>query len=168
MRRISSGMTFFYKRIFPIIWFGFLVLFIAAPFVAPLFGGSFSGSPTAFLLVPVVMFMVGYFMMKKLLFDLADEVLDAGDALVIRNGHLEERVALSEIMNVAYTPFMNPPRVTLSLRNPGMFGDRVSFCAPVSLMPTFSTSPIIDELIKRIDAARIAGPAPSLRPGRRR
>jgi hypothetical protein len=99
-------------------------------------------------------------MIKKLLFDLVDEVLDAGDALVIRNGHLEERVALSDIMNVGYSPFMNPPRVTLSLRNPGMFGDRVSFCAPVSLMPTFSTSPIIDELIKRIDAARRAGPAP--------
>jgi hypothetical protein len=114
------------------------------------------------------MMIVGYFMMKKLLFDLVDEVLDAGDALVIRNGHLEERVALSEIMNVGYTPFMNPPRVTLSLRNPGVFGERVSFCAPVSLMPTFSTSPIIDELIKRIDAARIAGPTPSLHPGRRR
>jgi len=168
MQRISSGMTFFYKRIFPIIWFGFLLLFIAAPIVAPLFGGSFAGSPVGFLLVPAFMMIIGYFMMKKLLFDLVDEVLDAGDALVIRNGHLEERVALSEIMNVGYTPFMNPPRVTLSLRNPGVFGERVSFCAPVSLMPTFSTSPVIDELIKRIDAARIAGPAPSLHPRRRR
>jgi hypothetical protein len=168
MRRISSGMTFFYKRIFPIIWFGFLVLFIAAPIVAPLFGGSFSGSPVGFLLVPAFMMIIGYFMMKKLLFDLVDEVLDAGDALVIRNGHLEERVALSEIMNVGYTPFMNPPRVTLSLRNPGVFGERVSFCAPVSLMPTFSTSPIIDELIKRIDAARMTGRTASPHPGHRR
>src|SRR5580704_1962356 len=143
MRRISSGMTFFYKRIFPIIWFGFLALFMAAPFVAPMIGGSFSGSPMTFLIAPVMM-VVGYFLMKKLVFDLVDEVLDAGDALVIRNGHLEERVALSDIMNVSYSQFMNPPRVTLSLRNPSMFGDRVSFCAPVSFMP-FSTSPIIDE-----------------------
>jgi hypothetical protein len=42
-----------------------------------------------------------------------------------------------------------------------MFGDRVSFYAPVSFMP-FSTSPIVDELIKRIDAARRAGPASGL------
>ena len=157
-------MTFFYKRIFPVIWFGLLVVFIVAPFIAPMIGGSVSGSPLAFLVVPAIMIVVGYIIMKKLVFDLVDEVLDAGDALVIRNGHLEDRVALSDIMNVSYSPFVNPPRVTLLLRNPSMFGDRVSFCAPVSLMPSFSTSPIIEELIKRIDAARRAGPAPRLRP----
>jgi hypothetical protein len=154
MRRISSRMTFFYKRIFPVIWFGFLLLFIAAPFIVPLVGGTTSGSPMAFLLVPAVMMIAGYFMMKKLLFDLVDEVLDAGDALVVRNGPLEDRIALADITNVGYAQFMNPPRVTLSLRHRGMFGDRVSFCAPVSLIATFSMSPIIEELIKRIDAAR--------------
>jgi hypothetical protein len=160
MRRISSGMTFFYKRIFPIIWFGFLTLFMAAPFVLPMIGGTISGSPMPFLIAPVMM-IVGYFFMKRLVFDLVDEVLDAGNALVIRNGPVQERVALSDIMNVGYSQFMNPPRVTLSLRSPGMFGDRVTFCAPVSLMPAFSTSPIIDELITRIDAARKTGPAAS-------
>ena len=152
MRRISSGMTFFYKRIFPIIWFGFLALFMAAPFVAPMIGGS--TSPMAFLIAPIMM-IVGYFSMKKLVFDLVDEVLDDGDALVIKNGHREERVALSDITNVGYSQYMNPPRITLSLRIPSQFGDRVTFCAPVSLLP-FSTTPIVDELIKRIDAARTA------------
>jgi hypothetical protein len=156
MRRLSSRMTFFYKRIFPVIWFGLLVVFMVAPFIAPMIGGSVSGSPLAFLVVPAIMIVVGYIIMEKLVFDLVDEVLDAGDALVIRNGHLEDRVALSDIMNVSYSPFVNPPRVTLLLRNPSMFGDRVSFCAPVSFM-RFSTSPIIDELITRIDAARTAG-----------
>jgi hypothetical protein len=162
MRRISSSMTFFYKRVFPAIWFGFLLLFMAAPFIAPLVGGSVSGSPMAFLFVPAFMIVFGYFSMKKLVFDLVDEVMDAGDALIIRNGGSEERLALSDIMNVGYSQYMNPPRVTLSLRNPSKFGDRVAFCAPVSLLP-FSTSPIVDELIKRIDEARGAGPAPKLR-----
>jgi hypothetical protein len=156
MRRISSGMTFFYKRIFPLIWFGFLLCFMAMPFIAPLMGVSVSGSPMAFLIVPVIMMIAGYFMMKKLVFDLADEVLDAGDALVVRKGHLEDRIALADITNVGYAQFMNPPRVTLSLRHRGMFGDQVSFCAPVLLVPTFSMSPIIDDLIRRIDAARTA------------
>jgi hypothetical protein len=159
MQRISSRMTFFYKRVFPIIWFGFLALFMGIPFAKSLFAGSVSGPPIEVLLVPAIMMVVGYFMMKKFVFDLVDEVLDAGDALLIRNGHLEDRIALADITNVGYAQFMNPPRVTLSLRNPGVFGDRVSFCAPVSLMPTFSTSPIVDELIRRIDAARTAGPA---------
>jgi hypothetical protein len=160
-------MTFIHKRIFPVLWFGFLAFFMAAPFVVPLVGGTATGSPVGFLLVPALMMIIGYFIMKKLIFDLVDEVWDAGDALVIRNGHDEERVALSDIINVIYSPFVNPPRVTLSLRNPSPLGDQVTFCAPASFMP-FAKSRIIDELIKRIDAARIAGPAPSLPAGRRR
>ena len=105
------------------------------------------------------MAIFSFFIMKKLIFDLVDEVLDAGDALVIRNGDREERVALSDIVNVSYAQLTNPPRVTLSLRNPTQFGDRVTFCAPVRLSPlaVFSPNPAIDELIKRVDAARQKG-----------
>ena len=28
MRRISSDWTFFYKRVFPVLWFGFLAVFV--------------------------------------------------------------------------------------------------------------------------------------------
>lgn len=159
MQRISSRMTFFYKRVFPIIWFGFIALSIAVPLVRSGVGGSVSRPPSAFLLVPIFMAVFGYFIMKKLVFDLVDEVLDDGDALVIRNGGTEERVALAEIINVSYSQFTNPPRVTLTLRNVGQFGDRVSFCAPVRFNPfrTFSTNPTIDKIIKRIDAARQRG-----------
>ena len=31
MQRISSRSTFFSKRVFPLIWFGFLTIFIIAP-----------------------------------------------------------------------------------------------------------------------------------------
>jgi len=159
MQSLSSRMTFFYKRIFPVIWFGFLALFMAIPPVAPAAGRSVSGSSLGFLLVPVAMAIFGYFLMKKLVFDLVDEVLDAGDALVIRNADREERVALSDIINVSYAQLSNPPRVTLSLRNPTQFGDRVTFCAPVRLSPlaAFSPNPAIDELIQRVDAARLRG-----------
>ena len=58
----------------------------------------------------------GYFIMKKLVFDLVDEVWDDGDALVVKNRGQEERIALADIKNVSYSPFVNPPRVTLSLR----------------------------------------------------
>ena len=159
MQRLSSRMTFFYKRVFPVIWFGFLALFVAGPFLAPAVGGSVSGPPPVFLLFGFAMAIFSFFIMKKLIFDLVDEVLDAGDALVIRNGDREERVALSDIVNVSYAQLTNPPRVTLSLRNPTQFGDRVTFCAPVRLSPlaAFSPNPIIDELIQRVDAARQRG-----------
>jgi hypothetical protein len=151
MPRISSSATFFYKRVFPIIWFGFLLIFVAIS----LFSGSRSGAfpPVPFLIMPALMMVIGYVIMKKLVFDLVDEVLDAGDALLIRNGSQQGQVPLSEIMNVSYSQLVNPPRVTLSLRNPGAFGAKVTFCAPLRFMP-FSTSPVIDKLIERIDAAR--------------
>jgi hypothetical protein len=40
MRRISSRMTFFNKRVFPVFWFGFPILFIAAPSILRLVASS--------------------------------------------------------------------------------------------------------------------------------
>jgi hypothetical protein len=151
MRRISSRMTFFYKRIFPAFWFGFLILFIAVPLF---FGGWRDGPPPfPFLIVPLIMMGFGYFVMKKLVFDLVDEVWDDGETLLIKNRGREERVALRDIKNVSYSTFINPPRVTLSVRQPTIFGDQIAFVAPVRFVP-FSTSPIINDLIERVDRAR--------------
>jgi hypothetical protein len=151
MRRISSKMTFFYKRIFPVFWFGFLILFIAIPLF---FGGAQNGPPPfPFLIVPLIMMAFGYFVMKKLVFDLVDEVWDDGETLLIRNGGQEERVALRDIKNVSYSTVINPPRVTLSVRQPTTFGNQIAFVAPVRFVP-FTTSPIINDLIERVDHAR--------------
>ena len=144
MRPVSSKMTFFYKRVFPVIWFGFLLLLIAF--------GLFSAS-TSFLIAALLMGVFGYWMMKKVMFNLADEVLDAGNALVVRSGGQEERIALSDIKNVNYSPYMSPPQVTLSLRRHTVFGDTIAFCAPVSIVPLWS-SPVIHDLIDRVDVAR--------------
>jgi hypothetical protein len=151
MRRISSKATFFNKRIFPAIWFGFLILFIGVPIFAG--ADSNSAAPLPFLIVPAIMIVLGYFIMKKLVFDLVDEVWDDGDSLVIENRGQQQRIALRDIKNVSYSPCINPPRVTLSLRRPTVFGDQLTFGAPMRFVP-FSTSPIINDLIDRIDLAR--------------
>jgi hypothetical protein len=151
MRLVSSKMTFFNKRVFPVIWFGFLILFIGIALFSG--AGRNAPSPVPFLIVPAIMIVFGYFMMKKLVFDLVDQVWDDGDALVVKNRGQEQRVALSDVKNVSYSPYMNPPRVTLSLRRPTVFGDQITFGAPMRLIP-FSSSPIIDDLIERIDRAR--------------
>jgi hypothetical protein len=151
MRRISSKMTFFYKRIFPVFWFGFLILLITIPLF---FGGMPDGpTPFPFLIVPLIMFGFGYFVMKKLVFDLVDEVWDDGETLLIKNRGEEERVAFRDIKKVSYSTVINPPRVTLSVRQPTIFGDQIAFVAPVRFVP-FTTSPIINDLIERVDRAR--------------
>jgi hypothetical protein len=151
MRRISSGWTFFYKRVFPIIWFGGLALFFGISlFAAP---RSSQAATLPFLIIPIVMMGFGFVLMKMLVFDLVDEVWEDGNTLLVKNGGQEQRIELADIKNVNYTMLTSPPRVTLSLRRPTVFGDRIVFCAPVRFIP-FATSPIIDELIDRIDMAR--------------
>jgi hypothetical protein len=150
MRRISSRTTFFNKRVFPIIWFGF----VAVIFLVPLLGAKAKNRlPAPFLFFPIIMAAFGYFMMKNFVFDLADEVFDDGNTLVVRFGSEEERIPLSEIINISYSYLSNPPRITLTLRTPGRFGKEVSFSPPQSFVP-FAKSPIVADLIERPDAGR--------------
>jgi hypothetical protein len=150
MKNLSSQSTFFYKRIFPTIWFGFLVFF--------LFAGLFSnatrrGPGLMFVVVPIGMAILGYFIMKKLVWDLIDEVYDEGTSLLFRNRNQEVRVNLKDIKNVSYTTMTNPPRVTLSIRHNTALGDELSFSPPASWVP-FKKNEDIERLIDRIDEAR--------------
>jgi hypothetical protein len=45
------------------------------------------------------------------------------------------------------------PLVTLTLKRPCQFGTKVTFMALSRFLP-FSTNPIVDELIEKVDAAR--------------
>jgi len=151
MRRISSKWTFFYKRISPVIFFGFLVVFIGIALLANLRSNSALDN-IPFLIVAIVMTVV-FFISKKLIFDLVDEVWEDGETLVVRNSGQEQRIALADIKNVNYSPLISPPRVTVSLRRPTVFGDEVTFCAPVRMVP-LAPSPVINDLIERVDRAR--------------
>jgi hypothetical protein len=151
MRRISPRATFWYKRVFPTIWFGFLAVFSAVALFANVVGNR--PQVPFFLVVPVLMAAIGYFVMKKLVFNLADEVWDDGSALIVKNKGQDDRIALSNIINVSYSPLINPPLVTLMLRQPSVFGTEISFSAPVRFMP-FTKSLLVEDLIRRVDAAR--------------
>ncbi len=150
MQRISSGTTAVSKRVFPIFWFGFLaVFFLTALFVIP-----WSPENVIFLVMPVVMAAFGYFLMKALVFDLVDEVWDAGDHLVVRNKGEDSIIRLEDIVNLNYSTFSNPKRATLRLRSAGRLGREIAFIPVSKVWPPFARNEIIDGLVDRIDAAR--------------
>ncbi len=154
MRLLSSRWTFFYKRIFPLIWFGFLAIGVI---VALSVDRAHERFDPLILLGPVVMMGVGYFIMRAFIFDLADEVVDAGDALVIRKSGNEVRIPLADIINVDCATFVNPPRITLTLRTPCRFGRKIAFSPPSQRLlrfNPFAPNPIGEELIDRVDRAR--------------
>jgi len=153
MATLSSKATFFYKRILPALIIGFLIIFIFVPIPFIVARGTSEYPALLFLAASIVTIVFLSFRMKKLIFDMVDEVVDLGDALLIKNGRREARIALSDIVNINYTPLRSPPRVILSLRKPSIFGTEVMFCAPVHFAPS-KKSPVIDQLIARVDAAR--------------
>lgn len=150
MKKLTSRATFFQKKVFPVIWFGMLGLFVCGALVT---GIAERGPGVLFVLVPVSMAAIGYFIMKKFLFDLIDEVYDEGETLLFRERDKEVTVSLKDIKNVSYSPMTNPPRVTVSIRYMTELGDELSFSPPASFIP-FRKNKDIEELIDRIDRAR--------------
>jgi hypothetical protein len=112
------------------------------------------------LLVLAVVAVVGNLILQKVVLnDIVDEVLDAGNSLVIRKGSREERIALADIVSVDYAYLVlgpwgwGPPTVSLSLRNPSVVGERVNFYPRLASEP-FAPNPIIEDLIKRVAVGR--------------
>ena len=147
MKKIS-GSTFYFKKLFPTVWFGFLVFF----FFISLTSGA-SGASVMFLVVPVIMAVFGYFFFQKMVWNLADEVYDYGDFLEFRQGQKTQRVSLNEIINIDYSHMSSPERVVIHTRQAGAIGKELAFCLPMRIH-LYSKSPLIKELIERVDAAR--------------
>jgi len=148
---VISTSTFFFKKAFPTLWVGI----IAAASVTAIAAGALSKAPF-FLIGPVFMLVVGFVVFRKFVWDLADEVKDGGSFLVVRRGDCEERVQLSDVMNVSMTQFTNPPRLSLRLRKPGRFGDEIVFIPkmPALRFNRFARNEIAEDLIRRVDSAR--------------
>ena len=150
MKKISSQWTFFFKRIFPAAWFGFLAVFVV---IVTTTGAA--ARDVTMLVIPVAMAAIGFVVMKSVIWRLADEVYDQGDFLLVRKGPDEERIALSNVMNVSSSLSTNPPRVTLRFAKPGRFGEKIAFMPVIGLrLNPFARIPIVDDLIVRADRAR--------------
>jgi hypothetical protein len=152
VQRMSSRMTMVTKWVFPIFMLGFLVLFVV--FALTVRQLSIESLPV--LIIPLVMGVVGYYVLKATVFDLVDEVWDAGDFLVVRNRGEEVTIRLEEIVNVNYSNLSKTKRVVLRLRKTSRLGNEIAFVpvAKVSVWPPVAKNPMIEKLIDRIDAAR--------------
>ena len=147
MKKIS-GSTFYFKKVFPGIWFGLLALFLTISLAT----GEGERS-TMSVVMPVFMAIFGFFFFRKFIWDLADEVYDEGEFLVFRKGNKEQIVELKDVINISYAQMSSPERVVLQVRSEGAIGKQLAFNAPMRFNPFLSNSMII-ELIERVDRAR--------------
>lgn len=155
-KRISSANGAFYKRFLPLIWYG--IVLVTAVLLWNLRHMD-PRLPALIYLAPLLMAVVFHVVGKMLLADLVDEVWDNGHEFIVLNDGHAEHLALSNVMNISYSGYTNPKKVTLSLRQPGRWGSRFSFIPPRSTIRLLSmgTNEMVEELIRRVDAARTAG-----------
>lgn len=120
MNKISSARTAGMKKIIP----GF---FFAACAVACLVGLFGKPVDPGLIVISVVAAVLGALLMAATVLDLADEVFDDGSHLLVRNGRVEERIALQDIESAQLSRWGNPTRLTLRLRKSGKLGNAVIF-----------------------------------------
>ena len=153
MRQISSKSTWRYKTVYPAVSFGFLALWTAGLIAAVLAGSV----PGGLLVVPPVLAVFYYLMLRWLVFPLMDEVWIDGDDLIVRNRGEEERFAITNIVDVEGSYMMSPEHIGIILEPPSRFGRWIRFAVPLRLF-MFGTHPIAQELARALTLLRAHEP----------
>lgn len=140
MNRISSPWTRFIKWSAPIVWLGGIGYVLLDSAFNPALFAVLAGAAAG-----------GLLLMKIFIWNLADEVYDRGDSLLVRRGGVEQTVPLADIESVSLALFSRPPRITLRL----VRGQSIVFTPPTAPgLEIFGRNPIAEDLKARIQRAR--------------
>jgi hypothetical protein len=150
MRKISSKVSSSIQ-LFPFVFFGFLTFLC----VLLLMNGALQQAPV-FLVVLGAISVGGFFIWKKTLRDVMDEVYDCGDYLSVRKHREEDTILLSNIIDVNFTVNRDGTgaRITLTLESPGKFGGKILFAPPSQFELGPLPEKIARDLAARADQAR--------------
>ena len=144
MRRISSKLTRWHKKGFPIFW----VLFCGV-FVVIAIDGALAGKlPFGVVMIPAG--MIAFMFILRWILGISqslDEVYVSDDIVIVRKNHVEDSFPITNIINVS-GEMGNPQRITLTLREPCRFGREIVFLPPHHWWP-FCRHPLVEELIRR-------------------
>jgi len=153
MRRLSSTLTMFYKRVFPVIW---LLVMASAGFTIWKVSERTGNFEWPSLMPVLFMLAIGSILYKTLISGLLDEVWLDGQYLLVKNRGQQARLRLADVVNVNFSTMTNPRRITVMLRTDSPFGRHVTFMpvSSISFMSAFKPDPIATDLIERVDAIR--------------
>lgn len=150
---VSSRTTFFYKRVFIVAWLAFVSLFAVIAIVVTVTQQQPWQTVAMAVGIPLGVMIFGWAIFRVTILDVVDEVWDAGDALVVRNGGEEARIPLADIGRCKASRFVNPERITIEFERATPFGPRIAFLPKIRWV-RISLNPLAKELTERANTAR--------------
>lgn len=139
-RRLSSLQTFFMKIIFPALWipvfgFGTIMMFL----------DEFEGADPPIKWIFLFAWVAGGAFICWSCIRLKEVSAD-NDYLYVSNYLKETRIPLSDIYDVTENMWLNIHPVTIHLKSPSEFGDKIVFMPKVRPFAFFSSHPVVTEL----------------------
>jgi len=148
---ISSRWSTLTRWTTPVVWVALTILLLV--------GGYYEKEEkigAAYYALVGALGVFGLLTWRLVVWDIADEVVDCGDSLLVRRGEIEEKVPLTNILRVSESPFSESVRIVLHLVVPGRFGRVIAFMPrnqPARINP-FARNPVVKELAERAISAR--------------
>lgn len=139
-RRLSSLQTFFMKIIFPALW---IPLFGLGPLM--MFLGGFESPEQPPKWIFLFFWLAGSAFIYWSCIRLKEVSVD-DDFLYVSNYLKEIIIPLSEIYDVTENVWINIHPVTIRLKSPSEFGDKIVFMPTVRFFAFFSSHPVVSEL----------------------
>lgn len=146
-RLLSSRLTYFYKRVFPVVW---ILTFSAGTFFLWIYNYEGTSSFKWFVLVCLLggSIFLRWFSVRLKVVSLQ------GEQIVVSDYRSKETISLRQIEEVTETRIWNPKLIKLRLNRPGRWGDEIVFIAPIRFQFIFSNHPLVKELRHMIQTTR--------------
>ena len=140
-------MTKWMKKPFP----GMALVIVGAMLVGGVFTAPFNA---ANLLFAMALIGAAIVIQRAVTRNLADEIMDGGEYLLVRADGIEEKVMIQDVMTVHRGFGHNPERVILRLRRPSRLGDTIAFIPRGQRWFPFVEHPLVLELRTRAELLR--------------
>ena len=143
-RLLSSKLTFFYKFVFPLMLVIWVVLWLAS-FLFDSPSPGVKGFPLEFLLIVVIVAAINFIWMGWLAFRIHKVEVDAYN-FYVSNYMQEIVIPRADLYEATEMRWMQPYWITLRLRRPSEFGDRIMFVPPWRFGAFWTANPLVEEL----------------------
>lgn len=144
---LSSRLTYFYKRVFPVVW---ILAFSAGTLFLWIYHYKSSSLFKWFVLVC----LVGGSLFLRWFSEKLKVVALRGEQIVVSDYRSEETIPLRQIEEVTETRIWNPKLIKLRLTRPGRWGEEIVFIAPIRFQFIFLNHPLVKELHHMIKTAQ--------------